>query len=176
MRPSGESAGWLTESGNLVSWTHSDRLGAGACPRDQTAPPITSTASAAVAIAAIFHRFRPRCARSIVVRASTICCSRRVGSLCRQRCINSRMLVGVAAGRMCPIRLALQHRCDRARQIVTKKRPPPGQQLVQQATESPDVGPLIDGFPTRLLGAHVRGRADDLSSHVSSPVTVFNCE
>src|SRR6187200_886083 len=36
MRPSGESAGWLTESGSLVIWTHSDRLGGAVWPRDQT--------------------------------------------------------------------------------------------------------------------------------------------
>ena len=164
MRPSGERAGWLTESGSLVIWTHSDRLGAGAGPRNQTAPPMASAASAAAAIAASRHRFRPRCACSIVFRASAIFCRRRVGSLCRQRCNSSRMLVGVAPGRR-PIRLALQHRRDRARQILARKRPLPGEQLVQQATERPDVGPLIDGFATRLLGAHVRGRADDLSGH-----------
>ena len=35
----------------------------------------------------------------------------------------------------------------------------PGQHLEQHAAEGPDVGPLVDGKPPRLLGAHVGCRA-----------------
>src|SRR3954471_14714061 len=98
IRPSGESAGWLTESGSLVTWTHSDRLEEGALPPDQTAPATANAAIGTAAIAAIFQRFPPRCAFSIALRASTMLCRRRVASLWRQRCNTSRMIGGVERG------------------------------------------------------------------------------
>ena len=55
-------------------------------------------ANAAAAIAAVFQRFRPRCACSIAVRASTILCRRCGASFWRQRRNKSRMLGGVERG------------------------------------------------------------------------------
>jgi hypothetical protein len=46
MRPSGESAGWATESGNLVSWTHWEQSGGRAGPRDQKTTPFALTNAA----------------------------------------------------------------------------------------------------------------------------------
>ena len=67
IRPSGDRAGWITESGNCVSWTHSDRSTGRAGSRHHTAALTASVATTAAASAATRHRFHPRCAFSIVV-------------------------------------------------------------------------------------------------------------
>ena len=177
MRPSGESAGWLTESGSLVIWTHSDRLGAGAGPRDQTAPPNGQ------------RRQRGCRNRSDLPPVpATLCpldCCPGVHDILQT---SRRVLVQTAlqqltdarrsrAGQSCPIRLALQHRRDRARQVLARKRPPPGEQLVQQATERPDVGPLIDGFahaPARGSCTGESRRSVRPPSRVRSPFLTAN--
>jgi hypothetical protein len=55
--------------------------------------------------------------------------------------------------------LAFQHAPQRLDDRVPGERPGPGQHLLQDTAERPDVGPVIDGLAARLLRAHVRGRA-----------------
>ena len=44
--------------------------------------------------------------------------------------------------------------------VVTVKRPTPGQHLVEHAAKRPDVGALVDDPALRLLGGHIRRRPD----------------
>ena len=69
-----------------------------------------------------------------------------------------------------PVWLALENFRNRVRDRVTRKGETAGQHLVEHAPEGPDVAPFVDPVTTRLLGAHVGGRAkiapsrDSLSS------------
>ena len=58
------------------------------------------------------------------------------------------------------IGVALEHMCERGGNILSAESEPPRQHFVEHAREGPDVGALINRFATRLLRAHVRGRAE----------------
>ncbi len=64
-------------------------------------------------------------------------------------------------GQLAPIRLRLEHAGDRLRHVFPKKRRLPGEHLVENDAESPDVGTRVDRPAARLLGAHVRRRAEN---------------
>ena len=98
---------------------------------------------------------------SISIRASAMSCNRRFGSLSRHRCSNRVTPGGVAAGsaRQSGSRsriLAMvsetvsRGECRAARQ-----------HLVEHAAERPDVRPLVDRLPARLLRAHVGRRPEN---------------
>ena len=59
------------------------------------------------------------------------------------------------------LRLAREHRREHVRHLVARKRAMTRQHLEEDNPEGPNVGALVDGFPLRLLGAHVRGGAKD---------------
>ena len=90
------------------------------------------------------------------------------GSLVRQRSRSRRIAAGVSAG-------SADQSGSRSRifAIESEVVSPPnvaaaGQHLVQHAPEGPDVGALVHRQAARLLGTHVRGRADDRA--VARPV------
>ena len=56
--------------------------------------------------------------------------------------------------------VALEHARERARDVLAEERGLARQHLVEHAAERPDVGAPVDGFAARLLGAHVRRRAE----------------
>ncbi len=62
-----------------------------------------------------------------------------------------------------PVGLALENVRDRVGDRGAVERAPSRQHLEQHAAERPDVRAFVDGQPARLLGAHVRGRAQDSS-------------
>ena len=114
----------------------------------------------------------PEKASSISIRASAASCRRRRASFRRQRRSSRRMDAGVASGS------ASSRARGRARRRSCPRRSPanagaPGQHLVEHAAERPDVGALVDGLPARLLGAHVRRRAENDARLRSSPAIVI---
>ncbi len=60
-----------------------------------------------------------------------------------------------------PVGLRLEDGGQRVGDRVAAERLPAGQALEEHATEGEDVGALVEGPPTSLLGAHVRGGAQD---------------
>ncbi len=60
-----------------------------------------------------------------------------------------------------PARLGLQNCRERVGDRLSLERLAPGQHLVENGAEGPDIRPLVDGFPAGLLGRHVCRRADD---------------
>ena len=70
-----------------------------------------------------------------------------------------------------PVRLPFHDRGKRIHECVARKRRATGQHLVQHAAKGPDVGALVDGLTARLLGAHVRRRADESLPGRSVPLT-----
>ena len=62
-----------------------------------------------------------------------------------------------------PFWFALKDRRNRVRGRVAPECRATGQHLVEHTAERPDVSPLVDRLSARLLGAHVRRRAEDPS-------------
>lgn len=59
-------------------------------------------------------------------------------------------------GQRVPIWLLRQHQRDRVRHVFGIERPHPGQHLIQNNAEGPDVGALVYALAFGLLWAHVR--------------------
>ena len=64
-------------------------------------------------------------------------------------------------GDLAEIRLRLDNRRNRVRHIVTGKQSAAGEHLEQLDSERPDICTLVDRLAPRLLGRHVRRRAED---------------
>ena len=62
-----------------------------------------------------------------------------------------------------PIGLLRQHRRDRVGHRLLREARLPGQHLVENDAERPDVAALVDGLASRLLGRHVGDGAEDHS-------------
>src|SRR5262245_59868783 len=60
-----------------------------------------------------------------------------------------------------PVGFALEDCGERVCQRLARKGTSTAQHLVEHASERPDVGPFVDRLAARLLGTHVRSRADD---------------
>ena len=60
-----------------------------------------------------------------------------------------------------PVRVALENGGNRVRHRLAGECPAARQHLVQDATECPDVGPLVNELAACLLGAHVTRRAQN---------------
>ena len=60
-----------------------------------------------------------------------------------------------------PVGIALQDRRERFRHIVAIECAPPGEHLVQHATEGPHVSAPVYGLALRLLRGHVSSRPED---------------
>jgi hypothetical protein len=67
------------------------------------------------------------------------------------------------SGQLLPVRLAIQHSRQRVLLGLPVKSTLAGEQLKEEASECPDVGPLVDMFATRLLGAHVPRCAENVA-------------
>ena len=66
----------------------------------------------------------------------------------------------VAPARRDRLGLIVQNRMHHGRFVLPRERPLPRDHLVEHDAERPDVGPAIDLLPRRLLGRHVRHRAE----------------
>ena len=71
--------------------------------------------------------------------------------------------VGSAARQRRPVGLARADRVGEIEEGAAGEGMPPGEHLVQQAAERPDVGAAVHRLTEELLGAHVLRRADDRS-------------
>ena len=83
------------------------------------------------------------------------------GSFSRQRCSRRRTLAGVACGSAVQSGSRSRMAATRSETVSPAKREAARQHFVQDAPERPDVRTLVDGLPACLLGAHVRGGAED---------------
>jgi len=66
-----------------------------------------------------------------------------------------------AGGQIRPPGLSPDHVGERGRDVLTLEGAVPGEHLVQDDAERPDVGPLVHGLASRLLGRHVGGGAQE---------------
>ena len=155
----------------------SDRGPNGAADRPTRAHRTTATASDAVNSAPSTSAAYRRCphpavppatacdcdalACSISTRASPMSRRRRLGSLSKHRLRIRRTRRRRVLRQSRPVGLMLQHLGDDVGCRPTVEHHSPGQHLVEDAAERPDVGARVDRQPARLLGTHVRGRAED---------------
>jgi hypothetical protein len=90
------------------------------------------------------------CSRSM--RMSPAACLRFLGSFSRQRRSSRWIDVGTFAGTRLQSGSLCSTRARMSGYVFAFERRPPGQHLVQQAAERKDVGAMINGSPSRLLG------------------------
>src|SRR5678816_3719536 len=64
-------------------------------------------------------------------------------------------------GQRRPLWFAFQNRCNRVGDGLTGQRLSPGQHFVEHAAKRPDVRPLVERLPPRLLRAHVGRSTQD---------------
>ena len=105
-------------------------------------------------------------------RTSAMSCVRRCGSFSRQRRNTRRMGPRRIHRQRGPVRLALQDVRQRVRHVVAVERAPAGQHLVEHGAKRPDVAALVGGPAARLLGAHIRGGAEDDAACVSAGLVI----
>ena len=86
---------------------------------------------------------------------------RRCASFSRQRASSRRMRPACDAGSADQSGSRSRTAAIVSETVSPCERRAAGQHLVEHAAERPDVGPLVDGLPARLLGAHVGGGAED---------------
>ena len=95
-------------------------------------------------------------------RASPMSWSRSRGSLRRQRRSRRRTPGGVSAGSADQSTSSRSTAARTSAGDAPRNARRPGQHLVEQAAESPDVGARVDGHAAGLLGAHVGRRPQDV--------------
>ena len=100
-------------------------------------------------------------ASSSSTQASPISRRRRSTSFARHRRSRRRTLAGVAAGSSRQSGSRVENGRDRVGHRLTIERFVTGEHLVEHAAKRPDVGALVDGFSSRLLGTHVGGGSED---------------
>ena len=113
---------------------------------------------------------------SISILASAMSRSRRLASFSRHRFSSRRTSPGVAAGNAVQSGSRSRMAASVSVSVSPANARRPVEHLVEHAAERPDVGALVDGLAARLLGTHVRRRAEDHALRACRrSVTVGDC-